>query len=176
MLIRPATTRDARGIARVQMRGWQVGYRGIVPDAFLATFTIEALTNRWLSNLAEGRRLQTIVAAADDGVILGWAGYGANQSDLPVEIGEVGGLYVDPDSWDGGIGGALLTAAEQGLVEDGYGRAILWTLAENERTRRFYENRGWQFDGATDTHSSGAAVVRYVKLFTIAVDPEALPE
>src|SRR5690606_36844429 len=37
MHIRPATTRAARAIARVQLRGWQTGYRGIVPDAYLAT-------------------------------------------------------------------------------------------------------------------------------------------
>lgn len=170
MLIRPATTRDARAIARVHMRGWQIGYRGIVPDEYLATFNIETMTSRWLGNLAELKRMETIVAEDEDGSITGWAGFGANQSDLPPEIGELGGLYVDPDSWDRGIGGALLAEAERGLFDYGYERAILWTLAGNDRTRRFYENRGWRFDGVTDTHRSGAEVVCYVKSFPPAVD------
>jgi GNAT superfamily N-acetyltransferase len=163
MHIRPATTRDARGIARVHVRGWQIGYRGIVADEVLARFNVEDMTNRWLGNLAELKRLETMVAEDEGGAVIGFAGYGANESDLGPEVGEVAGLYVDPDHWDAGIGGALLAEAEQGLVAKGYERAILWTLAENERTRRFYENRGWQADGATDTHRSGAAVVRYAK-------------
>ena len=45
MLIRPATTRDARGIARVQVRGRQIGYRGIVPDEDLARISRELLAS-----------------------------------------------------------------------------------------------------------------------------------
>jgi GNAT superfamily N-acetyltransferase len=176
MLIRPATMRDARGIARVNVRGWQIGYRGIVPDEYLARLSVEERTNRWLGNLAELKRMDTIVAEDEDEVIVGWAGYGANQSGLPPEIGELGGLYVDPDQSDGGIGGALLAEAEQGLIAAGYDRAMLWTLAANERTRRFYENRGWRFDGTTDTHPSGAPVVRYVKSLTTSVDQSAPSE
>jgi GNAT superfamily N-acetyltransferase len=171
MLIRPATTRDARGIARVQVRGWQIGYRGIVPDAHLALMTIEGSTNRWLANLAEVQRMEHLVAEDEDETIVGWAAFGANQADPTSEVGELGALYVDPDCWDTGIGGALLAEAEQGLFALGYERAVLWTLADNERTRRFYEHRGWQFDGTTDTHRSGAGVVRYVKLLMPAVDP-----
>jgi GNAT superfamily N-acetyltransferase len=176
MLIRPATTRDARGIARVQVRGWQIGYRGIVPDEYLTRFNVETFTNRWLANLAEAVRMQHLVAEGEDETIVGWAAYGANQGDLGPGFGELGALYVDPDHWDGGIGGALLTEAEQGLRIAGYERAVLWTLAGNDRTRRFYENRGWRFDGATETHPSGAEVVRYVKLFDDGVDPEAISE
>jgi GNAT superfamily N-acetyltransferase len=163
MLIRPATTRDARGIARVQVRGWQIGYRGIVPDEYLATFSLEPITNRWLGNLAELKRMETIVAEDDEGAVVGWASFGATEGDFGPEVGELGGLYVDPDHWDAGVGGELLGEAEQGLVAAGFERAVLWTLAGNARTRRFYENRGWIADGATDTHRSGAGVVRYAK-------------
>jgi GNAT superfamily N-acetyltransferase len=168
MLIRPATTRDARGIARVHVRGWQIGYRGIVPDEFLARFSVETMTNRWLGNLAEVSRLETIVAEDDEGAVVGWAGFGASEGDLGPEVGELAGLYVDPDCWDAGVGGALLAAAERGLGAAGFERAVLWTLADNARTRRFYENRGWVADGATDTHASGVGVVRYAKELAIA--------
>jgi GNAT superfamily N-acetyltransferase len=173
MLIRPATTRDARAIARMLVRGWQIGYRGIVPDEFLARMTVEQFANRWLANLAELGRPQTIVAENDDELVAGWAAFGMNQSNLGPEVGELGGLYVDPDRWGQGTGGMLLTEAEHRLTLTGYQRAILWTLAENASTRRFYENRGWHFDGATDTHPSGAEVVRYAKELQPRVDPDA---
>ena len=170
MLIRPATTRDAHGIARVQVRGWQIGYRGIVPDQYLASFTVEASANRWLANLAGPAPMDQLVAEDDDEAVVGWAAFGANQGDLGRGIGELGALYVDPDHWDEGIGGALLAEAEQGLHDAGFEQAILWTLEANDCTRRFYENRAWTFDGATDTHRSGAGVIRYVKLLSPRVD------
>ena len=170
MLVRSATTRDARGIARVQVRGWQIGYRGIVPDDYLARMSLEWLTNRWLANLAEAARLEHLVAEDENEAVAGWAAFGANQADPASDIGELGALYVDPDRWDEGIGGTLLAEAEQGLMTAGYETAILWTLAANDRTRRFYEHRGWRFDGTTDTHPSGAPVVRYVKSLVVNVD------
>jgi GNAT superfamily N-acetyltransferase len=176
MLIRSATTRDARGIARVQVRGWQIGYRGMVPDAYLARFTVEDRANRWLAYQASPQRMHHLVAEDDDEAIVGWAAYGSNQSDLGPNIGELGALYVDPGHWDAGVGSALLAEAENGLAVEGYEGAVLWTLEANERTRRFYENRGWSLDGARQMHDSGATVVRYVKQWPTGVDRSATAE
>jgi GNAT superfamily N-acetyltransferase len=176
MLIRPATTRDARAIARLHVRDWQIAYRGIVPDEYLARLSVEWFSNRLLARFAELTPWQTIVAVDDDEVVVGYASFGANQSDLSPEIGELGAIYVDVDRWDQGIGGTLLAEAERGLVAGGYESAVLWTLGGNERTRRFYERRGWRFDGTADTHPSGAEVVRYVKSLTGNVDPETTAE
>lgn len=170
MLVRPATPRDARAIARVQVRGWQVGYRGLVPDEYLARLTVESATNRWLASLAEPGAMQHLVAEDDDGTVVGWSAFGANQAELSPNTGELGALYVDPSFWDRGAGGLLLAASEQGLSEAGYQRAVLWTLAANARTRGFYEHRGWCFDGATDIHRSGAEVLRYAKELSVSVD------
>jgi GNAT superfamily N-acetyltransferase len=171
MLIRSAETRDARSIARIQVRGWQIGYRDIVPDEYLAHMTVEDRTNRWLTSLAELDQLQTIVAEDDEEVVVGWAGFGANRSDLGPDVGELAGLYVDPANWSEGVGGSLLKTAEEALSVAGFSSAMLWTLAANERTRRFYEHHGWQFDGVTDRHASGAEVVRYAKALPVRVDP-----
>lgn len=166
MLIRHATTRDATAIARIQVRCWQTDYRGIVPDAYLAGMTVEQFTNRWLGNLAEMQRLETAVAEDEEETIVGWAGFGLNQSGLGQDTGELAGLYVDPDCWNRGIGSILLGRAEKGLAAAGYERAILWTLEANERTRRFYEKHGWSFDGVSEIHPSGAVVVQYKRDLT----------
>jgi hypothetical protein len=50
------------------------------------------------------------------------------------------------------------------MADAGFVRAILWTLGANERTRGFYEHRGWSFDGATKPHRTGTELVRYAKL------------
>jgi GNAT superfamily N-acetyltransferase len=86
-----------------------------------------------------------------------------NSDELGDEVGELGAIYVDLDYWDRGIGTALITEEETMFVDAVYERAILWTIGANQRTRRFYERRGWQPDGATKLHRSGIELVRYAK-------------
>ncbi len=143
MLIRDAVTADADAIGRLHVRGWTVGYAGIVPAEFLATLSVRRSTMQWLQGLADITRPQTIVAVDDDGIVTGFASFGHNRDGLGLETGELHGLYVDPDAWRRGIGGALLTEAETRLALGGLERAILWTLADRGDTRRFFEHRGW---------------------------------
>ena len=67
--------------------------------------------------------------------------------------GELCALYVHPDAWGGGIGVALVSAARQELVEQGFRHGIVWALAGNVRADRFYRNDGWVPEGTqrTDT-------------------------
>lgn len=47
----------------------------------------------------------------------------------------------------------------------GYDRAMLWVMASNDRSRRFYERAGWSWDGTTSEHRFDCAnvpIVRYV--------------
>ena len=160
MQIRPAVTGDAQQIARVHVRGWQIGYADFLSPDFLSTLSIEESTMRWLRSLADIRQPETYVAE-EDGQILGWIGFGHNRDGMGLETGEVHGLYVDPDHWDKGIGIALLSTAEERMTRAGFLQAIVWTLAENIRARSLYEQQGWTFDGTSMTHESGADVVRY---------------
>lgn len=75
------------------------------------------------------------------------------------------GLYVDPDKWARGPGRALLARAEEEIAVT-WADAILWTLEDNPRTRRFYETAGWRTDGMTGRFERlgvSAPVVRYAK-------------
>ena len=161
MHIRDSVTADADAIARIHVRCWTIGYAGIVPDAYLATLSVRRSTMQWLQGLADITRPQTVVAVDDNDAITGFATFGHNRAGLGLETGELHGLYVDPDLWSRGIGGALLSEAVTSLARSGFERAILWTLADNQRTRRFFEQRRWTYDGTTLQHESGATVVRY---------------
>ena len=46
------------------------------------------------------------------------------------------------------MGRTLLHAAVEGLAADGFDTATLWTLADSEAARAFYEALGWRPDGA----------------------------
>lgn len=63
--------------------------------------------------------------------------------DRDVRRGVVQNLYVDPSARGRGVGGSLLTAAEEALVAAGAERIVLETIAGNDEARRFYEARGY---------------------------------
>jgi len=77
--------------------------------------------------------------------VVGFASVGPSRDERG--IGEVYAIYVDPEDWSQGAGGALLEHAEQRLARD-FDEATLWVLAANARARRFYEHAGWSCDGA----------------------------
>jgi ribosomal protein S18 acetylase RimI-like enzyme len=45
----------------------------------------------------------------------------------------------------------LFEHAVNDLAERGFRTGMLWTLATNDRAKRFYERAGWRLDGAEKT-------------------------
>jgi GNAT superfamily N-acetyltransferase len=159
--VRLATPRDADTIERIRVRGWQAGYRHVFPPADLDAMTGDA--TRCAESLVRPQPGHACFVAEVDGVLLGWATIGP--SALPERFGELHGLYVDPDHWGAGAGRALIEHAEAELAQT-WDEAILWTLADNPRTRRFYEAAGWRVDGTTGSFERfgvKAPVIRYAK-------------
>jgi ribosomal protein S18 acetylase RimI-like enzyme len=54
------------------------------------------------------------------------------------------GLFVLPERWGEGIGNRLLDAALAEMQSRSYREAQLFTAAANQRSRIFYERRGWR--------------------------------
>lgn len=83
---------------------------------------------------------------------------GAYEQD--VDRGIVRNLFVRPGHRDEGIGGALLSAAEEALADAGADVVALEAMFSNEDARRFYMNQGYyphrvEFEKrvGNDTHS-----------------------
>ena len=170
-VIRFAKTSDARGLAEVRVRGWQVGYEGIVDAGFLAAMSVDQNEERW-REIIDARGDQIRVAIAD-GRVVGFASSGqyrvtAVDGDLdePQTIGELYGFYVHPDSWGTGVANELHDHAIDALRADGWVRFKLWVLADNARARRFYERHGWTADDASQALKiPGAPIeVRYERI------------
>jgi len=76
--------------------------------------------------------------------------------------GVVVNLYVQPTYRNGGIGAALLAAAEDALAAEGVDTVTLEVLAANDDARRFYSRQGYRDHRLelakrieNDTHSKG---------------------
>jgi GNAT superfamily N-acetyltransferase len=58
-------------------------------------------------------------------------------------------LFVVPERWGEGIGGALLDAVLAEATRRRCGRIHLWTHEDNERSHRLYRSRGFSSTGRT---------------------------
>jgi L-amino acid N-acyltransferase YncA len=146
VIVREATTADARGIAEVHVRAWQVAYAHVFPPEQLGALSVDEREARWREHNLVDRAIVTTVAERDAHIV-GFAGVGSSRNrDAD---GELYAIYVLPEEWGRGIGDALMADALERLRAQRLWNAILWVLEDNPRTRRFYERHGWRPDGAT---------------------------
>lgn len=144
-IIRPATSDDSLGLARVHVAAWRSTYAEIVPRSFLERVT-ESSREKQLRSALEARRECT--AVWEDGAIRGFVTYGAcRDADEDPHLGEIWGIYVHPARWRHGIGTALMTHSLQELRCAGCKSAVIWVLDENVQACRFYERLGFMRDG-----------------------------
>ena len=148
--IRDAQIYDAKAIANIHVKAWQFAYKDIIPDDYLSGLSIDTKTENWkkkLENLDEG--VHAIVAIADDKVV-GWCTFGKNRDlDAKPTTGELHGIYVIPEQIGTGAGSKLMENVIETLKSEGYTKATLWVLSDNETTKQWYEKKGWKADGTT---------------------------
>lgn len=153
-ILRPATPADAPTVARVWRAAWLDGHTGHVPDALLA-----ARAPGYFAEQAARRVPATTLAVDPDGPVLGLT---------IVEDDELVQLAVDGGARRGGVGTALLTAAELDIATRAP-RAWLAVVPGNTRARAFYERNGWSDAGPLSYPAPAAGgtvpvpVHRYVK-------------
>jgi ribosomal protein S18 acetylase RimI-like enzyme len=152
--------RDADAIAATQVRTWQVGYAGIVPDDVLAGLDVSGWAQRRRWAFTDPVRGQSTVLVAVDPLdeVVGFVDVGRYRSqddhnDLDERTGEVYAIYVHPDHWRNGVGRALLDAGIATLDAAGHRPIRLWVFDANARARRFYERHGFVADGERTSYT-----------------------
>ena len=144
VLVVPAASReDADGVALVHVRAWQAAYPGLMSQRYLDSLDVAARADSWRRHLGESRNGSRLLLGTIDDGVAGFVGFGCARDSESGDGGELYSLNVHPDCWQVGVGSALLAEAEEGLVDLGYGQAVLWVASGNERACRFYERRGW---------------------------------
>jgi GNAT superfamily N-acetyltransferase len=147
MNLRPAVPSDAMAVARVHVRAWQAGYRGLMPADHLAGLRPEDRAQSYDFTSEDPARPRTLVAIEAD-TVLGFATISPARDEDAAGQGELCALYVEPDCWGRGIGRALAEAARSDLYLLGFRKAVLWVIAGNTRAERFYRADGWTRDGS----------------------------
>jgi len=154
--IRLATVSDLERVAGLHDRSWKNSYRGLIPDAVLATRTVETSLAMWRESFAAWPGNLWLAEDAND-QLLGFCCAGAVtnvERSGPFEF-EIYALHVAPENHRIGTGTALLMHQFDRMRSAGLSSAIVWTMAGNAQSRRFYERNGgtlvktgsWDLDG-----------------------------
>jgi GNAT superfamily N-acetyltransferase len=164
--IRPAEPGDEPGIARVHVASWQDAYAGHMPAEFLAGLDVGQRTAAWRQRLPAAKKSRGDILVAVSGEdIVGFVHFGPSRDAEadPGRTGEIGAIYLEPESIGHGIGRLLMDGAVAGLAGFGYADATLWVLDANLRARKFYERAGWAPDGAVLTDDSRGFLIRELR-------------
>lgn len=166
--VRRAVPEDAAAIAAIHVRSSEVAYRGLLPDEVLARHSVEQRERFWRETLTGGDAPAVFVAERD-GAVVGFCAVAApsRDEDAGDNVAELVAIYVNPDVWRAGVGGALMDVALDELRRGGWRSVTLWVLAENGPARTFYSRFGFEPDGAETVHErSGQEEIRLRALLT----------
>ncbi len=142
-LVRPATVRDAKAIARVHATAAQAAYRDLLAPDQLSGPSLEERQAHWREAI-EYSEPQVQVAVSGDEMV-GFVGFDRSRDKgTPSTTGEIWALYVLPDHWNQGAGTALWDAANDGLKEEGCTKVTAWVPVRNERALQFFEHVGFK--------------------------------
>jgi len=164
MEIRRATPDDARAIAVIHVDASRAAYQGLLPEAFLGSFTVERREAGWRQSL-EARECEVWIAE-EAGRPLGWICVGKSRDDdAAPTTAELWAMYVDPPSWHRGIGRALWTKAQSHLGSAGFSCVTLWVFRDNGRAIGFYRSAGFIEDpGRAKTRQRGGVALVEIRL------------
>jgi GNAT superfamily N-acetyltransferase len=137
--VRPAVISDVEGIAKVHVQSWQETYRGIVPDSYLATLSVDKRIQVWTRILQDAANI-TFVAELH-GEIVGFVSGGAPQEAQHGIQSELASMYLLKKAQDRGIGKKLFQVFVDCVKSYGYRDMYLWVLRDNP-TVGFYQKRG----------------------------------
>jgi len=152
LTLRGAKREDARAIAEIHVAAWRAAYRGLMPDDYLASLSVDERAKMWHDAL--GRPSPTQLALAEiDGTLAGFGIYGPTRDEEPPEVAEIYAVNIHPDYWRRGAGRLLCEHALREAAAREHGAMTLWVMSGNERARGFYERLGFAPDGALRTNS-----------------------
>jgi GNAT superfamily N-acetyltransferase len=152
------------------VRAWQHAYRGIFPDEYLRSLSIEQRTLVWRQLIASHE--SSMWVAHDGDQMLGWISAAASRDpDASPSTGEIRAVYINPAHWRKGVGRLLCDHAEQYLQGQGFLDATLWVLEQNDRALKFYGSRGYAVEHGKKESVRAGETIPEIRLRKRLVEP-----
>src|SRR5262249_19599677 len=122
-VIRRAVLDDARSVATIQVQGWQWGYRGVMPEQFLTSLSIDERETQWRPQLESTDRPKTWLLVEGEAPIAFATCGPARDSDADEATGELYAIYQLESAAGTGAGRALIAHTMEDLRQERFTRA-----------------------------------------------------
>lgn len=141
MIIRPIEEKDIEQVVDIQIRSWQITYKGIIDGNYLNAMNYEEkVAQRKRDYHSDG-----FIVSELNNEIVGFCRYINNGSFSP-EIKNIDcellAIYVKPECKRTGIGTKMFTYVINDFRKQNKSKMIVWCLKENYSSRAFYEKMG----------------------------------
>jgi 3-deoxy-manno-octulosonate cytidylyltransferase (CMP-KDO synthetase) len=150
--IRNASSDDIPGVARVHVESWKRSFKGIAPDDYLNSMSVDRRTEVISKRLADPTYRLLVAEDPDDGVV-GFIDFGTPDFENYGYDARVYSFYLLPDFQRRGVGRRLFEKCFSRMSEEGFRSVCLDTL-EMSPYRSFYEKNGGRIV-AHDSHKLG---------------------
>jgi ribosomal protein S18 acetylase RimI-like enzyme len=147
--IRGARVADSAVMGLIQVRAWQLSYRGALPDEFLDGLPPGLRESQWREALTYQRSSDRFWILDRDGEVLGFAHTGTSQDrDAVTGSAEIFAVYLRPEDVAQGLGRLLLDHALADMRKRGAHWITAWVFEGADRARHVFEAMGMREDGA----------------------------
>jgi len=149
--IRKTSIIDLQDIAKIHLDCWKENYKGLIEQNFLDSLNLENFLKKRQKIIQEDPSIQLV--AVHEHKVIGFCDAGpfyfrrnqhisSEQEAKLVDPGELYAIYVCPKHQNQGVGKALFLQVKKELIERNLYPFIVWTLNDNDNSRRFYESLG----------------------------------
>jgi GNAT superfamily N-acetyltransferase len=157
--IRRALPADAAAIAGVRVESWRTTYRGLIPDAYLASMKVDDSIVLWQRVLEAPPNTTSVFVAEDASGVFGFAS-GLMLAEPKFEIdAELSALYLTAARQRAGVGRRLFAAVVDAQAAHGATGILTWVIAGNTGARRFHEHFGGELLVEQPFHWDGMDLV-----------------
>jgi ribosomal protein S18 acetylase RimI-like enzyme len=141
ILIRPWQKADFPAVRRILWESWIAAYSSFIPEEDLRAYLEATYQIASLSHLYDSAFIHGFIGEAD-GKAVGFARTQFHKNENRIYLAS---LYLLPAFQGKGIGGRLLQAAEEKVLE--YALTELWmgVMVQNEAAGRWYARKGFRF-------------------------------
>ncbi|AWN54830.1 MULTISPECIES: GNAT family N-acetyltransferase [unclassified Methylobacterium] len=160
--IRRARDQDAGMLSEIFDAAWREAYQGIIPGVALDRMLARRGPRWWRSTIGRNRPL--VVLELGESVI-GYVSYGRCRDRGLKAEGEIDEIYLAPTYQGLGYGTRLFRAVRNDLADRDVRRVAVWSLAENDRARDFYERMGGRVVAEATDRIAGADLHKVAYLF-----------
>ena len=150
---------NAQDVAYVHVNSWKAAYKGIVPDDYLDGLSVGKSAQRFKEIKAKGKAHHYLMYVDEKpaGVFVFSKSF---DEDADKDTADIGAIYFLPEYWGKGFGTKLIDFGIAEIKKTGYKAITLWVLEQNIRARKFYEKKGFVFDGTKEDINIGKQLVK----------------